>query len=428
MNHFLIKKETKEFSLFFFGKKSDTFQNVFFYLMDPEERKKFLRALLVFIAIFFLFIVPQIFPLLIFFAILFFSLSNSGKKFFQNFTDTKEKKSEKKQENDPLEAFRNHSSRRSAQEKNNESKILASFEKFFSSPPDSKNPLSSFPLPPMNKFSFSALFIGLGIVIFTLLIVDGFVSVPPGHVAVIYDRGRGVLEESLPEGLHFKVPFWQVAQLYETRIKVISFSKDLENSPINTITEDEQQIPIDLSVRYFISGKDAPAIYQKLGSSKDVSEKVIIPVARSVLREVIAEYNSERLVQSRDEVSIKTLEKLEKKYAENNITLQGVDIRNIQFPETYLKAIEEKKVAEQKIQKAEFERQEAEVRKKTIVIQAEAEKQSIMLRGEALRDNPSVIQLQFVEKMAPGISWGILPNDALPLLDLKSLQSQPKQL
>jgi hypothetical protein len=36
-------------------------------------------------------------------------------------------------------------------------------------------------------------------------------------------------------------------------------------------------------------------------------------------------------------------------------------LRNVRFSDLYLNSIEEKQIAEQKIQKAEFERQEAEI-------------------------------------------------------------------
>ena len=38
-----------------------------------------------------------------------------------------------------------------------------------------------------------------------------FISVPPGHVACVYDRGKGVLKRVYTPGLHLKLPFWQTA-------------------------------------------------------------------------------------------------------------------------------------------------------------------------------------------------------------------------
>ena len=51
-------------------------------------------------------------------------------------------------------------------------------------------------------------------------VVGGFfISVPPGHIACIYDRGRGVLKRVLGPGLHLKIPFWQIAKLFNRDVQ-----------------------------------------------------------------------------------------------------------------------------------------------------------------------------------------------------------------
>src|SRR3990172_5882362 len=50
-------------------------------------------------------------------------------------------------------------------------------------------------------------------------VVGGFfISVPPGHIACVYDRGRGVLKKVWGPGLHLKIPFWQIAKLFNAQI------------------------------------------------------------------------------------------------------------------------------------------------------------------------------------------------------------------
>jgi regulator of protease activity HflC (stomatin/prohibitin superfamily) len=396
--------------------------------MDPEKRKKFLRALFIFAAITLLITIPKIFPLLVFLGILFFSFSASGKKFFQDLTNTEGKKTKQKPENDPLEAFRNHSSRRSAEEKNNESKILSSFEKFFSSPPNSKKPSSSFSLPPMNKFSFSALFLGLGVLIFVLLVLDGFVSVPPGNVAVVFDRGRGVLNEPLQEGLHIKIPFWQESKLFTTKNQIFTMAGEFvgkkDEDQINGRSKDGQNVSVDASVLYHIKGENAPMLRRKFLSEDGYKTTVVQPSSRSVIYDTISKFNAIDLTSDKREEFIQRIKKdLQTKFNDNTVVLDDVLIRNVSFSPEFSKAIEDKQIAEQRIQTAKNQKLEAEEIKEKTIIEAQAQAESIRLKGSALAENPSVIQLQFVEKMSPGITWGVLPNDVLPLLDMKSLQS-----
>ena len=44
-----------------------------------------------------------------------------------------------------------------------------------------------------------------------------FADVPPGHVATVYDRLRGVLNKTWGPGLHFKLPFIQKAKIFNAQ-------------------------------------------------------------------------------------------------------------------------------------------------------------------------------------------------------------------
>lgn len=289
----------------------------------------------------------------------------------------------------------------------------------------------SFSLPPMSSFPIGKS-IGAFLVIFivAIIVIDGLVSVPAGHVAVIYDRGKGVLEKEMEPGLHLKIPFWQTASLIDTRLQVYTMSIATRegnmtgDDSIEGLTKDGQKVNVDITVQYLIDAQKADRLYAEVGNMHQIQEKIIRPPVRNIVREVVTAYESKQLFnnESRQKVSQEIEEKLRKKYEERYILLESSLLRNVRFSNVYLNAIEEKQVAEQRIQKAEFEKQEAEIRKETTIIQATAEAESIRLKGESLRESPEVIQLQFVEKMAPQINWGILPDGALPLIDVKAMQ------
>src|SRR5690606_28502746 len=86
-------------------------------------------------------------------------------------------------------------------------------------------------------------------------IVGGFfISVPPGHIACVYDRGRGVLNKTWGPGLHLKIPFWQVAKLFNAQILEYAIRRGFESThnrenlgdePIITQTSDNQTISIE---------------------------------------------------------------------------------------------------------------------------------------------------------------------------------------
>lgn len=260
-------------------------------------------------------------------------------------------------------------------------------------------------------------------VIVFLIILDGLVSVPPGHVGIIYDRGRGVLEEELPEGLHLKIPFWQVSYLMDVRTQEYTmsvapgegaiYSDDSMTAP----TADGQTVTVDSTVLFHPDRTKAAELFQSVGP--DYVQKIVRTVSRSQIRAVIANYSAiDVYAVKREEAEQKINEVMKALFAEKDIVLERVLLRHIAFSPQYAQAIEEKQVAEQKIQKAEFQRLEAEKLKEKKIIEAQAEAEAIRLKGETLRRNPEVIQFEFVQKMADDINWGVLPDSILPLLNL----------
>ncbi len=373
--------------------------------MNFEPPKKRLPIWLVFLALLIIFpFLGRLFPLLILFWL--FSKTKLYDVWKKKFTEAQKRGFD-------ISRFQNKASSVPSEKSAQSSPFSSSFS----------SPMNDFRLQPKHIFG------AIGTLLLAFLIIDGFYNVPPGHVGVIYDRGRGVLDEERPEGLHVKVPFWQVATIMDTRLQAYTMSiathegQRSGDDSIEALTKDGQKVDIDVTIQYRIQGKKASDIFQTVGLDYEI--KIIRPEVRSVIREVVTGYESKQLfnLESRQEASSQMEVKLSEQYRGNDIILDALLLRNVRFSDVYLNAIEEKQVAQQKIEKAEFERQEAEIIKEKVIIEAQAESESIRLKGEALSRNPEVIQLEFVNKMSDQVNWGILPDGVLPLLDLKNLQN-----
>lgn len=293
--------------------------------------------------------------------------------------------------------------------------------------PESKKNLS-FNFPDMNFLHPKNIFLTIVGVVVLLIFLDGFIMIPAGQTGVVLDRGRGVLEQTLPTGLHLKIPFWQSVTKMDTRLQTYTMSATSSegevygNDAIEALTKDGQKVRIDVSVQFYLNENKAPLVYSEVGL--DYSQKVVRPAARSVIRGVITGFNSKDLFQlkTRQEAQIIMVDRMKENLERKNLILDDVLVRKITFSDIYLQAIEEKQIAEQKIQKAEFEKQEALIHKEKKIIEAEAESESISLKGKALEDNPNIIQLEMIQKLAPNIQWGVLPDGVMPLLDMKQFQ------
>ncbi len=134
-------------------------------------------------------------------------------------------------------------------------------------------------------------------------IVGGFlVSVPPGHVACIFDRGKGILPVIKGPGLHFKIPFWQVAKLFNAQTLEYNITRgiDLSNpeafgdEPINTVTADNKLVTVEGTILFRINKNMINELWENIGE-RFVS-KIVRPVARSRIRSVIAGYKFNEVI------------------------------------------------------------------------------------------------------------------------------------
>ena len=97
-------------------------------------------------------------------------------------------------------------------------------------------------------------------------------------------------------------------------------------------------------------------------------------------------------------------------------------LRKIDFTDEYFSVLEEKQIAEERIVVEQNILEQEKIKKEQAIIQAEAEARTIEIRGEALKQNPEIIQLEFIQKLAPNIQWGILPEGGvIPFLDLSNI-------
>jgi len=129
--------------------------------------------------------------------------------------------------------------------------------------------------------------------------------------------------------------------------------------------------------------------------------------------------------------------------ANNGLILSDFVLRNITFTTEYAASIEQKQIAEQLAQQAEYiveqRRQEAEQarqvaegtkdaailaaqgRAESQVIEAKAEAQALQLIADVLAKNPELLNYRYIEKLSPGIEVMLVPNDnpyILPLPDI----------
>ena len=223
-----------------------------------------------------------------------------------------------------------------------------------------------------------------------VLIGNCFTVVNAGHTGVIVTLGK-VNEGVLQEGIHVKAPFVQQVVMIDNRIVKLeveteAFSKDL------------QTVSTTLAINYRVDSKKSYSIYKNIGANYE--SVLVTPAVNEVLKAIVAQYTAEESVTNRALISDGLIEGLNEKLNGIGLYVTDVNIVNFDFSDAFITAIEEKQVAQQKLLKAETEKQtaitNAQAEAETIRIKAEAEAEANDTLGESL--NEQIIEYNKIEK------------------------------
>lgn len=220
-----------------------------------------------------------------------------------------------------------------------------------------------------------------------LSLFGSYYIVDPGHRGVLVTNGS-VSPIFKPEGLGFKAPWISALHPLDIRqqtkaIKAECYSVDL------------QQIKAEIQILYRVPEVSTVVIFQKY--SGDPFDSLIAPRANEAFKEVTAERSAERIVKEREKVKLEALDALRKKVGDL-LVVEDLVIENLELSKDLEQAIESKMVQEQEKEKANFTKAKAMIDAQTAFIQAAGEAKAINVRGEALRNNPSVVELTIAEK------------------------------
>jgi regulator of protease activity HflC (stomatin/prohibitin superfamily) len=286
---------------------------------------------------------------------------------------------------------------------------------------------------------------GLGTVAIVLLVVAilltsvgaGLIFVEPDELAVVVTvlGGDGIRPEPLTAGLHWIVPFAERVERYSilnqtyTMSAVSSEGSVQGDDSIQVRTKDGQQVYIDASVIYAIDPLHAIDLYTSWRFTYE--DGLVRPQARGVIRDVASQYGVEEIVSSkRTEMQVLITEELERIFLENNLILKDFVVRNIRFSDEYAAAVEQKQIAEQLAQQAEFvveqKKQEAEQARQIAqgqadaaviaaqgaadarLIEAQAEAEANQLIAQSI--TPTLIQYQYVLNLADNVQTIFVPS------------------
>lgn len=224
----------------------------------------------------------------------------------------------------------------------------------------------------------------LGVAAFFLLItlLGCFTIVRAGHTGVAVTLGK-VQEGVLQEGIHFKAPFVQ---------KIVKIDNRIQKLEVNTeaFSKDLQSVKTVLAINYRVDTAKSNSIYKNIGA--DYETVLVVPAVNEVLKAITARYTAEESVTNRNLISDGLVVGLNEKLNEIGLYVTDVNIIDFDFSDAFINAIEEKQVAQQKLLKAETEKQ-------TAITNAKAEAESMKIRAEAEAEANRKISQSLTDKI-----------------------------
>lgn len=245
---------------------------------------------------------------------------------------------------------------------------------------------------------------GLLLLFAVIVFIMAAFTVPAGRVGVI-TRFGAVNRVAYP-GFGWKIPF--VESIKKMDVRTVKNQVDAAAA-----SKDLQIVTAVVAVNYHLDGQYATDVYQSIGMNYD--ETILDPAVQNIFKDTTAEFTAEELITKRSEVGALAKKNLEIAMAPYHIIIENFNIINFDFSPEYNKAIEDKQVANQRVQTAQQDlaRARVEAQAKVVEAQGQADAQAALKNTGAL--SPEYLQYLALTK------WnGILPvvTSGTPFIDI----------
>lgn len=238
------------------------------------------------------------------------------------------------------------------------------------------------------------------------IVMGAFVTVGAGQRGVLMTWGA-VQSGVLDPGLHLKMPFAQ---------SVVKMDVQVQNSQAAEMAAslDLQDVTTTVATNWHILPADAEWVYQRIGNESALVDKIIKPAISNSVKAISAHYNAEDLIVHRDQVREQIEAEMTDELKPYRVVVDSVNITDFSFSQEFARAIEQKQVAQQRAQQAQYELQKAKVLADQKIVEAQAQAEAQKLLQQTI--TPEIIQQQAVAKWDGHLPEVVSGNGVLPML------------
>jgi regulator of protease activity HflC (stomatin/prohibitin superfamily) len=298
---------------------------------------------------------------------------------------------------------------------------------------------------PTKTLSVAPLLIFGIIVVAILSIVFGsWYTIDQGERGVVLRYGA--IAGTAEPGLGFKLP------VIDSIFRISVQSKAAVYDAMEAYSRDQQPATVKLSVNYRIPVDRVATVYEQYGSEEGLLGRLIERRVFEETKTVFGRFNAVTAIQERGRLNQEIAVAIQEG-VQGPVIIESVQIENIDFSDSYEESIEQRMLAEVEVQKlrqnaerekvqaeitvtrananADARRADAQAQADAVRLQAQAEAEAIRLRGDAealaikargdaLRNNPGLVSLTKAERWDGRLPTTMLPNGALPMIDLRN--------
>ncbi len=213
--------------------------------------------------------------------------------------------------------------------------------------------------------SYVVMLFGVG-----LAVLNSVVLINVGEVGVKHFIGK-VSPVPLDQGVHFINPF---ASIEKMSIREQSFPAAGGIETIEAQTSEQLNVMLEISMLYQIDGANAPDLFQRIGTERQITSQIILNAVRNGVRDAVATKSINDIFSpNRREIANDMKREIQAK-AGNRIEVVDVFVRDVQAPPLVREAIDEKLQREQQVAAEAFQ---------TEIIQERARQQAEEAKGIA---------------------------------------------
>ncbi len=266
-----------------------------------------------------------------------------------------------------------------------------------------------------------------------ILLFGSFYTVDEGERVVLLRNGA--LHGTEGPGWHLKMPIIDDAVTLSIRTEKTPY-------PLSAYSKDIQTAKIVITVQHRLNPDTVDKVYAQFGEG--YVNRIVAPIVNARSKVIFGQFTAADAISKRGQLAAEMEMAITEELggAESYVIIDGIQIEDITFSGEFNEAIEARMKAEIDVAKRkqdlakevveanivrtkadgarDAKKAAADAQAYTILVQAKSEAESINIRGEALKNNPGLVDLVKAERWDGMLPKTMLPNSTIPFMSMGS--------